>query len=226
MTLQRLPDGTQNPSWVKERQGMVGGSQMKHIFRDCEWNAIPEAKRGKTKDAPSLDRLTLAKKLAAERLTGHSVDNVNPNNPDIKRGNEMEPIALAEYEVKFGEFLMPARWVAHPEIPGSGSTPDSFRSDGGLVQVKAPRFDNYLSHVSGGVIPVEYVTQLIWEQAVTRAPHTDFVCYCAEMPAGKQMWVKRFEATAEQIEAMESVVKEFVAEVEFIFDTISKMEFA
>ena len=106
------------------------------------------------------------------------------------------------------------------------TTPDAFAPDGGLVQVKAPRFDNYLSHVSVGVVPKEYVTQLIWEQAVTRAPWTDFLLYCAEMPEGKRMKVIRFAATTEQIEAMEAVVREFVAETEFIFDTISKMEFS
>lgn len=226
MTIQKLPNGETNPAWVRERQSKVGASVMCEIFKDCAHDEIPVAKTGRKKDEPSEGRATLAKKLAAERLTGYSVNNVNPNNPDIKRGNDLEPVALAAYEIRYGVFLSHARWVDHPEIENSGCTADAFHPEGGLVQVKAPRLDNYVRHAMGGVIPAEWIVQLIWEQAVTRAPWTDFVMYCGEMPEGKKQWVKRFAASNEQIEAMESEVKKFVAEVEHIFETISRMEFA
>lgn len=214
MTLQRLADGSLNPAWVACRRGMLGASRVADILR--------AGKGGK----PSETRKTLAKQLAAERYAGHSCNNVNPNNPDIMRGNEMEPIALAEYESKRGTFLLPPQWINHPTLFGSGCTPDGITSEGGLVQVKAPRLDNFVSMVLEGEVPKDYRAQLTWEQAVTKAPWSDLVLYCREMPEAKRMWIKRFTATDEEIAEMEEQVRLFLMEVEAYFDALTKMEFA
>jgi hypothetical protein len=222
MTIQRLPDGSLNPQWVKDRQGKLGASKI-----DCILDPrTGDAKEGRKKGEPSEMRKTLAKQLAAERYAGHSCGYVNPNNPDIKRGNDMEPVAIAEYELKRGIFMRPAMWVEHPELPFSGSTPDGFAPDGGLVQVKAPRLDNYVALVLGEEIPTDYLAQLVWEQAVTRAPYSDLILFCDEMPEGKKMWIKRYEAPNNLIEAYEEQVALFLQEVERIFDILSTTEFA
>ena len=222
MTVQRLPDGSLNPQWIKERQGKLGASKI-----DCILDPkTGEAKRGKKEGEPSAMRMTLAKQLAAERYAGHSCGYVNPNDPDIRRGNELEPVALAAYELKRGVFLSPAAWVEHPELPNSGATPDGFHPEGGLIQIKAPRLDNFVNHVMANEIPKDYLGQLVWEQAVTRAPWSDLVLYCEEMPEGKKMWVKRYSAPNDLIAAYEVQVEAFLKEVDYIFTILSEMEFA
>ncbi len=221
MTIQHLPDGSLNPAWVKERQGKLGASTIDHIL-----DALTgEAKSGRKKGEPSQMRVTLAKRLAAERFAGHSCSYVNPNDPDIARGNDMEPIALAAYEARHGVFLDPAQWIEHPELPFSGCTPDGILRGEGLVQIKAPRLAKFTSIVLDNAIPEEYIGQLTWEQAVTSLPWTDFALYCDDMPEGKKLWVKRYSAPNELLVKYEEQARLFLAEVEAFFDVLTSTDF-
>lgn len=222
MTIQHLPDGSLNPAWVKERQGKLGASKIDNILNPL----TGKPKEGKKKGAPSEMRQTLAKQLAAERFTGFSCGYANPNDQDLKRGNDLEPVALAAYEARYGVFLEPAQWIEHPDLPFSGCTPDGIIVGEGLVQIKAPRLGKFTSIVIDNEIPDEYIGQLTWEQAVTRLPWTDFGIYCAEMPPGKRLWVKRYSAPIDLLAAYEEQVRIFLAEVEMYFDFLTKTDFA
>lgn len=214
MILQNLPDGTINPQWVRERIGKLGASSIADILKS--------GRGGK----PSETRLSLAKRLAAERLTDAAMNNVNPNNPDIRRGLDFEPMALAEYEVRKGVMLEPPAWIPHPRIENAGSTPDG-RLDDGLVQVKIPRADKYVSLVLAGDFPAEYEAQMSWEMACCPwAEFNDLALYSPDMPDGKRLWVKRLERDDSRIAELEEHVTAFMAEVEHIFSVVSEMEFA
>jgi len=214
MTRQHLPDGTLNPEWVVVRRGCLGASSIADIL-----------KSGKKKGEPSQTRISLARKLAAERWASMAMDNVNPENEDIARGNRNEPLALAEYEVMRGCLLLPAAWVEHPSIPGTGATPDSFADSDGLVQVKSPRPMKMVSIICEGEIPAEYVDQLDWELAVTGREWNDFVLYNPELPQGKHIWIRRHHRNEERIAFLEDEARKFMEEVEAYFDFLCKLEF-
>lgn len=214
MIPQNLPDGTQNPQWVRERIGKLGGSHIADILKS--------GRGGK----PSETRASLAKLLAAERLTDTAANYVSPMNPDIRRGLDLEPEALATYEVKYGVMLDPAAWVAHPKIEHAGATPDSFIAREGLVQIKIPREAKFVSLVLAGELPAEYEAQMSWELACCPwAQWNDLGLYCPTMPPGKRLWVKRLERDPERIAYLEEQAASFLDEVETIFTTIAEMEY-
>jgi len=213
MTLQRLPDGTQNPAWVKDRQGKLGGSMIGKI--------ITQKKPGELTQGA----ITLARKLALERYYGRSFCYAPPENEDIMRGIESEPSALAEYELVKGLLLSPARWVEHPDIEGAGATPDAFSGLDGLVQAKAPRYDNYAMAIVSGKFPADHVDQMQWEMAVTKRKWNDLVLYCSEFPDGQRIWVRRLHADPERIAVLENQARLFLAEVEAIFDALPSLNF-
>lgn len=214
MVRQHLPDGTLNPSWVAARRGCLGASSIADILKE-----------GRKKGEPSQTRRTLAAKLAAERWTSMAMDNLDPNNPDVARGNNVESYALAEYEVLRGCLVGPAAWVEHPRLFGAGATPDSFVDHDGLAQVKSPRPLKMTGLMLAGKIPDEYVDQLDWELAVTGRQWNDLILYNPDLPQGKHIWIRRHHRSDERVAQLESEVERFLGEVEDFFDALCKIEF-
>lgn len=200
---QNLPNGEMNPEWLTNRVGKLGASLFPKICKD-----------GKKKGEPSAMMITEAMKLAAEQRCNSAWSRVNPENEDIKRGLELEPEALAEYEIHTDRMLSRGpHWTNHPKIVDAGATPDSWVAGGGLVQVKCPRPENYFATVVKGQIPKDVELQMLWECAVTGEPWNDYVAYCPYMPEGDRIWVKRYEPTVEQIEWAEGKAKDFLDRV-------------
>lgn len=214
MILQHLPDGSINPAWVAGRRGCLGASSISDILKE-----------GRKKGEPSATRMSLAAKLAAERWTSMAMDNLDPNNEDVARGNRNEGPALAEYEVLRGCIAAPAAWVEHPILFGAGATPDSFINADGLAQVKSPRPLKMVNLMRAGVIPAEYVDQLDWELAVTGRAWNDLILYNPELPPGQHIWIRRHHRNAERVAFLESEVAKFLREVEACFDELCKIEF-
>lgn len=214
MIRQKLKDGTTNPEWVAAHRGCLGASRIADIL-----------KSGKKKGEPSQTRITLAKQLAAERWAGFAANNVNPNNPHILRGNENEPLALTEYEVVRGCILVPAAWIEHPRIPGTGATPDAFVDHDGLAQVKSPAAAKMADLMLDGVIPDEHIPQVDWELAVTGREWNDFILYNPELGNGRHIWIRRHYRHEERIKHLEAEAMKFMEEVEVYFDALCKIEF-
>ena len=214
MVRQHLPDGSLNPAWVAARRGCLGASSIADILKE-----------GRKKGEPSQTRMSLAAKLAAERWVSMAMDNLDPNNEDVARGNRVESYALAEYEVLRGCIVDPAAWIEHPRIFGAGATPDAFVNHDGLAQVKSPRPLKMTNLMRAGVIPAEYVDQMDWELAVTGRQWNDLILYNPDLPNGKHIWIRRHHRNDEKIARLESEAEKFLAEVEACFDELCKIEF-
>ena len=214
MVRQQLPEGGINPAWVAARRGCLGASSIADILKE-----------GRKKGEPSQTRMSLAAKLAAERWASMAMDNLDPNNEDVARGNRVESYALAEYEVLRGCIVDPAAWIEHPRIFGAGATPDAFVNHDGLAQVKSPRPLKMTNLMRAGVIPAEYVDQMDWELAVTGRQWNDLILYNPDLPNGKHIWIRRHHRNDEKIARLESEAEKFLAEVEACFDELCKIEF-
>lgn len=92
-------------------------------------------------------------------------------------GKEMEPRALAHYELTMDVELTPGRFGRHPQVPYVGATPDAERP-GGLVEVKCP-FNpaEHLLAVYRREVPQVYVPQVQAELWVTGAPMLDYLSF-------------------------------------------------
>ncbi len=212
--LQNMPDGTTNPAWVAARRGCLGASKIADILK-----VGPRGGVSKT-------RTKFLNGLVAERVTGIACNYINPSWDDIQRGLVMEPIALAEYEIRHGVWLEPPAWITHPEIEFSGATPDSRIGMEGLVQVKCPRVENYIEITQAGVIPSEYLDQMYWEMACCPwAKWNDYAAFNNDMPAGKKLWTKRLMRDDERVRELEEAAKAFLKEVDDRFTAFVEKEF-
>lgn len=213
MTRQTLPDGSINPAWVAARRGCLGASTISQILKG--------GRGGK----PSETRRSLAKKLAAERWAGISMDNLSPENEDIQRGLRNEKPALVEYEAITGTILRPAEWIEHPRIEGCGCTPDAFAPPSGLVQVKSPRPLKMVMLMMEGEVPAEYIDQLDWEMAVTGTEWNDLVLFNPELPQGRDFWKRRRHRDESRIQYLEEQAALFMEEVDAMFQMLCNTKF-
>lgn len=85
-------------------------------------------------------------------------DEIEPNYA-MKRGTELEPLALAKFESKTG-YLMTPRVLVHPTIPYMAASLDGLELDSSCaVEIKCPgKADHDLA--LKGIVPEKYIAQL------------------------------------------------------------------
>ncbi len=201
-----------DPSWLRERIGRLTASRMK--------DACSYLKSGKE----SSERRKYKIEIVGERMTdcvvGHYVT------PAMQRGLDFEPDARSTYEILTGTFCEPAALVHHPTIEWFSGTPDGFVGTDGLAEFKVPLIGTYVEWVSAGIIPPEHVDQMTAQLAITRRAWVDFCAYCPELPAPRNLFVRRFTPTVEEIANCEAAARQFLQEVEALFDAVTTAEYA
>jgi len=151
-------------------------------------------------------------KLIAERLTERREDSYQ--SPAMAWGTEHEANAAAAYELHTGRQCDLVGFVDHPEIGGSGASPDRLVGAGGLVEIKCPNTATHIAILTGSKIKREYVLQMQWQMACTGRTWCDFVSYDPRMPVDLMLYLERVRRDAEVIDEITSAVVEFLAEME------------
>lgn len=164
----------------------------------------------RTKSGYSTSRYKLMDELVNERLTGQR--RVVPQSAAMQWGVETEPLARQAYEQILGVDVYETGSIPHPLIEESSASPDGLVGDDGLVEIKCPNTATMVSTVIKGEIPENYKTQMMWQLACTRRDWCDFVMYDPRLPEKRNIWIKTFEPTREQIELLELEVIEFLQE--------------
>ena len=201
-----------DPGWLPARRGLLTASR----FRD----ACSYLKSGKE----SAERRRYKIEVVGERIADTAVDHYV--SPAMQRGLDYEAEAKATYEAVKGIFCGPAALILHPTIEFFGATPDGFVDPHGLVEFKVPLLSTYIEWITAGVIPDEHVPQLTAQLAVTRRQWVDFVAYCPEMAEPRNLFIRRFTATEEDIANCEAAARAFLAEVDALFDIVTTAEYA
>ncbi len=201
-----------DPAWLRERLGRLTASRFKDA---CNYN-----KNGKE----SSERRKYKIELVGERMTdcavGHYVT------PAMQRGLDTEPDARSTYEAFTGTICGPAALVHHPTIEWFSGTPDGFIGADGLVEFKVPLVGTYIEWVSAGKIPDEHVEQMTAQLAITGRKWVDFCAFCPEFPEPRNLFIRRFTATAEEIANCEAAAIQFLKEVDDLFDAVTTAEYA
>jgi putative phage-type endonuclease len=196
-------------AWHNQRCGKATASRTKAIV-----------KRLKNGD-DSAERKALKIEILCERLTGDVVDKFVT--PAMTRGIEEEPRAKEAYEQKTGRLVKDVGFVDHPSIPFCGASPDGL-VDEGLVEIKCPNTTTHIGWVLAGVVPEEHKPQMILQCACTGRKWVDFVSYDSRLPEAQQLFIRRYTPSQEEIDWIEKEVTEFLAEVDQMFDQLTKVE--
>lgn len=197
---QRIVDCEQGSgAWLQARLGCVTASRVAALAK------------------PKLEPYKKLKyELATELLTGRATEHYVT--PAMENGKKLEPIARAEYEVRFGFDVEQIGLIYHPTIARSGASPDGVVATGGLLEIKCPKPETHMEYLDRDEIPEKYLPQMTWQLACYETqPWNDFVSYCPDMPEKYQIFRKRLERTKEVdalIRGMEAEVVQFNSEVD------------
>jgi hypothetical protein len=188
--------------WLPARQGLATTSRQDDI--------IARLKKGEWGKAA----VDYAIEIVAQRLCNHSVERYVT--AAMQRGLDLEPEARREWEAATGLMADAAALVTHPDLDW-GSTPDGWIGDDALLELKVPQIHTHVRYCLDGVVPAQYVPQLVGQQCVTGRRLTYFASYCPEMPEGTRLFMREFSATDEQVETVTAATREFLARVDDMF---------
>ena len=206
-------------SWFSARLGKLTGSRMRAAMSYLKQSE--EDKKNKKPKQDKADRKNLKIEIICERMTDYIVDKYVTQ--DMQWGIDKEPEAKAAYEKATGRIVQDVGFIDHPRIPFCGVSPDGFVKDG-LIEIKCPKRETHISWILDGGIPEEHKAQMTLQAAVTGRSWVDFVSYDPRMPEAQQLLVRRFYPTAGEIAEVEAEAEKFLAEVDALFETITRRE--
>jgi putative phage-type endonuclease len=196
-------------AWFSARTGKLTASRMA--------SAMSYLKGG----GDSAARKDLKIEILAERLT----DNIVPKfvNGAMQWGIDHEAMAKEAFEAKSGLKITDVGFIDHPMIEFFGASPDGFVSDGRAIEIKCPTTSTHLKYLLGGVIPDEYKPQMSVQSACT-GKAVWFASFDPRMPKGKQLFIRLYEPTADEIKNVEAEAVKFLDEVEQMFEQLTTEE--
>lgn len=151
--------------------------------------------------------------LVTERLTGQVQDSFS--NSAMAWGTEQEPVARAVYQSTLAGdlFVEETGFVKHPTIEWLGASPDGLVGDG-LVEIKCPNSTTHVEYLMEAKVPVKYKPQMLVQMLCTQRKWCDFVSFDPRLPEDLQLFVVRFEPKQEELDKIESAIKDFLTEVD------------
>ena len=193
-------------AWLAERAGKVTASRMADVLATI-----------KTGEAAS--RANYRAELVAQRLTGQV--EAGFTNAAMQWGTEQEPFARASYEILRGVIVEEVGFIPHPTIMLSGASPDGLVGSDGMVEIKCPNTATHIAFLLDGKIPQKYQLQMAWQMACCGRQWVDYASFDPRMPEYLRLKVVRYTAAEAGIPALETAVKQFIAEVD---STVAALE--
>ena len=169
-------------------------------------------------------RRDLRTRLVVERLTGAPADENGYVSPEMKRGTELEPLALAAYEAATGTLVQAVGFIRHATLP-IGCSPDGVigNLEGG-VELKCPKSATHLGYLRNpGKVPVEYLPQLTHTLFVSGAPWWDFASFDPRFPEPLQLFRVRVHRADVDLGIYEASLLGFLGEVEREYQEVAAM---
>lgn len=151
--------------------------------------------------------------LVTERLTGQVQDSFT--NSAMAWGTEQEPVARAVYQSTLAGdlFVEETGFVKHPTIEWLGASPDGLVGEG-LVEIKCPNSTTHVEYLMESKVPAKYKPQMMVQMLCTQRKWCDFVSFDPRLPEDLQLFVVRFEPKQEELDKIESAIKDFLTEVD------------
>lgn len=176
-------------AWHSARCGVITASK----FRD----AIETTLKGK----PTAKSSLYAAQVSLERISRSPCDEIF-NSWQMKRGQELEPLARIEYEARTGNMASESGVVLTDDRLFGYST-DGYIEDDGIIEIKClASAIGVLEMWRDGDLS-EYMHQIQGGMWITGRKHCDFVMYAPQLESiGKQLFLKRVERDDNFIDEM------------------------
>lgn len=140
----------------------------------------------------------------------YGVSDEELNTPDVRRGNELEPIAFDFFKQKMAlEFIDVSKSEFFPYGENAGASPDGLVGENEALEIKCPRHSKFFNIVKGGIKEVdkEYIDQMQMQMLCTNSSKVYFVNFILfnEKPLMNIIEVNRDE---ERIELIKERIEE------------------
>ena len=196
------------PEWFAARCGRVTASRIADIV-------------AKTKTGWGASRASYMAQLVAERLTGTVAPSYE--NDAMRWGTEKEPDARAAYEFRHDVEVTQVGFIDHPTIAMAGASPDGLVCDAGLLEIKCPNTATHIDTLLGQAVPGKYELQMQWQMSCSGRAWCDFVSFDPRMPETMAMFVARVKRDDAQIDTLEKLVTDFLAELDAKVDELRSL---
>lgn len=201
MTMFQGSDAPQGSAeWLASRLGKVTASEVANVMA-----------RGRGL-APSATRKTYMVKLLTERV--YKTLPERRQTAAMRRGNELEPVARFEYEMRSTELVTEAPLILHPTIAGFGASPDGLVGERGLLEIKCPEPAAHMAVLLSKSHDPQYEWQMLAQMSCTGRDWVDFVSYDDRAQDKYQFACYRFERDSKRIIEMETAIIEFLQELD------------
>lgn len=213
--------------WLQARCGRITASRLADVMdykepssakaKQSGFTLVREAVAAGIKGDESQKRIGFRMDLVAERLT--RLTEPYYVSPEMKWGTKHEPMARALYEVATGSDVDQIGFAIHPTMDFSGASPDALvDSDGGL-EIKCPKTTTHLGYMMAGVVPEDYIPQMMWNMVCCERLWWDFVSYDPRLEdAGMHLFCVRLDYDQAEANRMASEVRKFNDEIEVAID--------
>lgn len=199
------------PEWLAARAGRITASRINDLMATLKSGGEAASRRN------------YRAQIVCEILTGKPQES-GFQSAAMKRGQEMEPLARAAYEVGSGQFMEQVGFVCHPTIDRAGCSPDGLILQDGLLEIKCPESATHLDYLIAKVVPSDYKNQMLFQMAVCEREWCEFVSYDDRMPDHLQIFKIRFMRDEKRIREIEDEVRLFLSEVDAILEKLSRIE--
>lgn len=205
------PEGIDDvESWLKARMGKCTASRVADAIR-------------KTKTGWAASRGNYRMEIIAERLTGMRIEKFQSQ--AMMWGQQTEPDAVARYNAHSPNPVDTSSWfVPHPTVKDSGCSPDGLVGADGMVQIKCPETKTHIETLLSKEVDPDYIKQIQWEIACCGRQWSDFISYDPRLPQPLRMFVQRVYRDDGLIAQMESMVREFLSEIDSAIKSLGSFE--
>lgn len=199
------PHAQGTEGWKLDRLGKVTGSACAAVFATV-------------KSGEAATRANLRMAMVLERLTNTPAPQGFQETEDIAWGKEQEPHSRMAYELERDLVIEQQGFAYLPDIAAGCSIDGRIVDCGrtGFWESKSPKSKNHYAYLRGGVVPAEYMPQVVHTFWITGYDFCDFQSYDPRMPPKLRTFITRIERAdiADRIEAHERGVLQFLMEVD------------
>lgn len=187
--------------WRRARAGRVTGSKASDLLAN-----------GKGR-AEAVSRRDYRCQLLAERLTGQPQDDTYVN-AAMQWGIDQEANAFKAYEDFGGHMVRRTGFLACNELPIGCSLDGDVDNFTGIIELKCPKTATHLKYLRAGVVPPDYVPQIVHNLLVSGAQWCDFASFDPRLPEPLQLFVVRHQRDDKEIASYELALSLFLSELE------------